>query len=171
MANKKLDISKSTIPLAETEIVSPALLKSRKEIAKEKLQELIKEETKLVKGIFQCFETPGSSIKITIKKYPGIQPFDKVMTDGEIYEIPLYVARHLNGSDVSAGAAADSELRNPNIGTCSYPVHGFLMKNNEWNQNVGMGAVGNYSAIPVPIVGIAKRVKRFGFQSMEFAGA
>ena len=35
-----------------------------------------------------------------------------------------------------------------------------------------MGAgPGGESGIPVPIVGIAKRVKRFGFQSLEFAGA
>lgn len=162
---------RKTIPVSEsvtpTQILSTHISKSAKELGKEKLQELIKEETRVVRGIFQCFETPGSTVKITVRKYPGIPHFEKTMTDGESYEVPLYVARHLNGIDASAGAAGDPSTRNINIGTCSYPRHGFT-----WTPgmaNPPASQLGN-EGIPVPIVGVVKRVKRFGFQSMEFAG-
>lgn len=159
-----------------SESVSPAntsvhMSKTTKELAKEKLEEFMKEELKLVKGMFQCFETPGSSQKIVVRKYKG-HVFEKVMTDGMIYEIPLYVARHLNGVDVTAGALGDPNTKNTAIGTCSYPVHGFRMASQSAELNPSMlGSVEGHGGIPVPIVGIAKRVKRYGFQSMEFAGA
>jgi hypothetical protein len=175
MTSKDLNMAKNVTP-AETFHVT----KTDKEKAKEKLRELMQEESKLVKGIFQCFETPGSTVKITVKKYPGIDKggvphFDKTMTDGMIYEVPLYVARHLNGTDITAGAMGPPELRNSNIGSCSYPVHGFL-----WNKGapapqsaMGLasdGSRGGMVEMPVPIVGVSRRVKRFGFQSLEFAG-
>lgn len=160
--SKDLNIAKNVTPAVESTHIS----KTKKDAAKDKLASLIAEETKMVKGIFQCFETPGATVKITVRKYPGIQPFDMTMTDGQIYEVPLYVARHLNGIDKTAGALGDPNTRNSNIGTCSYPVHGFLWKNGAPPPGAAMGDGG----IPVPIVGVAKRVKRFGFQGLEFAG-
>lgn len=132
--------------------------KTTKEAAKEKLQEFMKEETRMVRGIFQCFETPGARVKIIVKKYPGIPHFEKEMDDGREYEVPLYVARHLNGIDVTAGAI-DGKIH-----TCSYPVHGF-----KWDPGgpLPQSREGD-GGIPVPIVGVNKRVKRYGFQSMEF---
>lgn len=163
MTSKKLDIINSVTPAAPE---APYVGRPTKEVTKEKIAELIREETRLVKGTFQCFETPDSTVKITVKKYPGIPHFEMEMTDGQTYEIPLYVARHLNGIDVSAGALGDPNTRNPNIGTCSVPVHGF-----KWNP----GAPAPSSQLgdrgqPVPLVGIVKRKKRYGFQSMEFEG-
>lgn len=146
-------------------IQAPHVAKGIKEIARAKLDEFIKEETKIVKGIFQCFESPGASLEIYVKKYPGIAPFRKTMTDGLIYEVPLYVARHLNGTDVTAGALGDASTKNSSIGSCSYPIHGFIWKPGEQAPNNLNGDAG----IPVPIVGITKRIKRFGFQSLEFA--
>ena len=161
---KDLNIAASITPAVE----APHISKSTKEAAKEKIQELIKEETKLVRGIFQCFESPGATQKIIVRKYPGVPMFEKEMTDGETYDIPLYVARHLNGIDVSAGALGDPNQRNSNIGTCSYPKHGWLLASK--NADPGISPIGN-GGIPVQISGITKRVKRYGFQSMEFAGA
>lgn len=161
MCSKKL--SESVTP-----VEAPMISKPRSEQAKDKLLQMIKEETKMVKGIFQCFETPGATVKITLRKYPekyGVPVFDKTMTDGMIYDIPLYVARHLNGIDVTAGALGDNP--NPNIGTCSYGVHGFSWKEGQPLPSAGLDSKG----VPVPIVGITKRVKRFGFQSMEFNAA
>lgn len=159
MTSKKLDIASSvTAGFQSAHVVD-------KEASKAKLQEFMKEETRTVRGIFQCFETPGSSTTIVVKKYPG-QTFVKNMTDGQEYEIPLYVARHLNGHDHTAGALGDASKRNTNIGTCSYPVHGYVLENKNASPNINMDV-----GIPVPIVGIAKRVKRYGFQSLEFAGA
>lgn len=151
-------------------IQAPNIAKSTKELAKEKLRQLMKEESRTVKGIFQCFETPGATVTVNVKKYPdpdqgGIPAFSKTMTDGETYEIPLYVARFLNGVDATAGAMGDANKRNINIGTCSYPVHGFKSSGDTLASS-GQDARG----IPVPIIGISKRVKRYGFQSLEFAG-
>ena len=164
MSTKK--VSESVTPTGDTPFIS----KSIKELAKEKIKELIAEESKIVKGIFQCFETPGATVKIVVRKYAG-PPFEKTMTDGEMYDVPLYVARHLNGVDVSAGAVGPSDLKNPLIGTCSYPVHGFTWKQGQSAPTSQMGQAPGFSGIPVPIVGIAKRVKRFGFQSMEFGSS
>lgn len=171
-----LIIAGSVTPTMET----PHINKGMKEIANKKLKELMDEEGKLVKGIFQCFENPGASQKITYKKYPtpsemrkrggegGLEPFSKVMTDQQEYEIPLYVARFLNGTDVSAGALSD-EKRSSLIGSCSYNISGFKYSGDTPPQShMGMGPNGE-NGIPVPIVGITKRVKRYGFQSLEFA--
>lgn len=177
MAKKPdLIIAGSTTPTNET----PYVNKGMKEIANKKLEELMIEESKLVKGIFQCFENPGASQKITYKKYPtpadmrkrggsgGVQPFSQVMTDGCEYEIPLYVARFLNGTDVTAGLLSD-EKRNTLIGSCSYTVSGFKFNGDVAPQSqLGVGP-GGEGGIPVPIVGVTKRVKRYGFQSLEFA--
>ena len=157
--SKKLDIAGSITPTI-TDV--PAITKTGKELAKEKLDHFIKEETRMVKGIFQFFECPGGSTKVVVRKYPGVPQFEKVMQDGLEYEIPLYVARHLNGIDVTASAI------NGKLGTCSYPVHGFMMDRSQSNLNPSSEGMGG---VPVPIVGIAKRVKRFGFQSMEFMGS
>lgn len=161
MAKQFVDVAASITPVSNE---APAITKTQKELGKEKLDRYMKEETRTVKGVFQLFDNPGGSHRVMVRKYPGIPMFDKVMTDGMEYEIPLYVARHLNGIDVTA------ERINGKVGTCSYPVHGFLSKTGDLNPSA-LGEAPGFSGIPVPIVGIQKRVKRFGFQSMEFAGA
>ena len=156
--------SKNSNTNSEVEkVVAPHVQKTAKELAKEKLDEFIREETRLVKGRFRCIETPGSSQRIQVRKYPGVPMFDKTMVDGEMYEVPLYIARHLNGIDITAKAI------NGFVGSCSYPVHGF-----KWNpgadlppSSIGFGPNGE-GGIAVPIVGVAKRVRRFGFESLEF---
>lgn len=167
---KQLDIQKTVTPTAET----PHVSKSKTELTNKKLHELMKEEGRLVRGTFQCFESPGSTQKITYKKYPtpaemrkrggegGLEPFSKEMTDGYEYEIPLYVARFLNGTDVTAGLMGDLK-KNPIIGTCSYGLHGFMVHGDNLPGSQLDGG------IPVPVAGITRRVKRYGFQSLEFA--
>jgi hypothetical protein len=148
-----------------TEVPNPVQVVSFdiKKDAAEKLKKFVEEERRLVKGRFRCFESPGSRQRIMYRKYKELQMFDKWMTDGEIYEIPLYVARHLNGVDVTAGAIDGK------VGSCSYPVHGF-----KWDQSqpmpqsaLGTGAAGE-PGIPVPLVGVAKRIRRYGFESLQF---
>ena len=170
----EIDVASSVLPTVEI----PHLSKSAKELANKKLIDLMKEEGKIVRGTFQCFENPGATQKITYKKYPtpaemrkrgsegGLEPFSKTMTDGQAYEIPLYVARFLNGTDVSVGAMDPQHNTNHQIGTCSYSIHGFKYQ----GEKPGESQLGN-DGIPVPIVGVTKRVKRYGFQSMEFAAA
>ncbi len=128
-----------------------------------RLQKFMNEEKKMVKGRFRCFESPGGSTRVMVKKYKELPMFDKWMFDNEVYEIPLYIARHLNGVDVTA------EAINGQVGSCSYVVNGFKMGKDEdlkaCTQGVGPNGEGG---VPVPIVGVTKRVRRYGFESLEF---
>lgn len=143
MSSKNLNIKENVT----VEQMAPTVTKDRKQLAKEKLEKYMKEELVLVKGIFQFFECPGMAAKITVKKYKE-HMFEKTMKDGEEYEIPLYVARFLNGIDVTAEAIGGK------LGTCSYAISSYLMDANG-----------------VPIISQNTRKKRFGFQSMQFAGS
>ena len=151
---KKHDDDFSQMTPEEKEISIP----SRKEQVKGKLKQFIDEETKLVKGRFRCFETPGDRRKIIVKKYPGIPVFEKEMIDGEVYEVPLYVARFLNGIDVTASAVGGK------IHTCSYPIHGFKWENGAAPPPCTMDGTGSL----VPVETVVKRTRRYGFESMEF---
>jgi hypothetical protein len=131
--------------------------KTKKEMSKELLDKFIKEETQLVKGKFRNFEVPGGSQRVIVKKYADVPMFDKVMEDGKVYEIPLYVARHLNGVDATAKKV------NGKINTCSFPVHGF-----KWDGDKGAPKNVEEAGIPVPIIAPAKWTRRYGFESLEF---
>ena len=55
-----------------------------------------KEDSKKVRGVFRCREPLGGSVTFCYREYKWdpVQWF--TMNDGEIYEIPLGVAKHLN---------------------------------------------------------------------------
>lgn len=128
-----------------------------------KVAEKAKEEIGSVKGVFRIYEQgrSGSSEKVTCKKYPeSICPmFAMVMTDGAEYEIPLYVARFLNGIDSNA------EFIDGKVHTCSFPTHGWKMSGTEPMKEGYLG----YGPEPNPLLEVAKRTRRFGFESLEFA--
>jgi hypothetical protein len=155
--NKKLDIASNVLPVS-VQYIS----KEKKELAKEKLKELIREETEVVRGIFQFFESPGGTATITIRKYPGVPMFIKTMKDGLMYEIPKYVARFLNGTDVSARAVDGHKDDSKFIGTCSYGVYDF---------KIDAGADLKTSTDLLPVAQISNFTRRYGFQSMDFGGA
>lgn len=113
--------------------------------AKMRMEKIKKEELHNVKGKFIFHECPGGSVRICQKKYKDVPMFDKVLQDGQMYEIPLWVARYLNGYDKLAGAV------NGLINSCGYPV-------NEWAQD-------SHGAKRID-VGQWKR--RMSFQSMDF---
>lgn len=152
MSKLKSNVVEET-PVSESEIE----VKSTKQLSKELLRKFIDEETKTVKGKFRNIETPGGSTKIFVRKYPGIEPFEKVMEDGLVYEVPLYVARHLNGTDVTATHAGKK------INTCAYPTHGFKARDNG-----ELTRSGDDAGIPVPIIGPVKWNRRYAFESLEF---
>lgn len=157
---KNLNVAASVTPISGLHVS-----RETKELAKEKIKELIAEETKMVLGTFICFETPGASATITVRKYPGVPTFSKTMKDGESYQIPLYVARFLNGQDVSVGAVDNPNKGSQLIGTCQYGVHGWKMDHaDDFKQGIDTGGT------VVPTVGITKRVKRYGFSFDQMAG-
>lgn len=49
-----------------------------------------------VKGIFRFLEVPGGTMEFVYKGYKGDEVEKYTLTDGEIYSLPLGVARHLN---------------------------------------------------------------------------
>lgn len=118
----------------------------KKKAAKERLHKFMQEESRMVKGVFKCYECPGASTTFTVKKYPN-QPAKKYsFTDGQEYEIPLWVARHLNGIDATAEAIKGK------INSCAYPVHAYQI-----DSKTGLSSID---------VGTVKR--RYGFQSLDF---
>ena len=54
-------------------------------------------DKKIVKGIFRNHEQAGGSLEFFFKKYPGAVMFYKFY-DGEIYDVPRMVARHINSN-------------------------------------------------------------------------
>jgi hypothetical protein len=157
-SSQAVEEMKVTDPVTKKEEIILIAPPSPKQLSKEKLNKFIEEETKLVKGRFRNYETPGGNLRVQIRKYPGIPPFDKIMIDNEMYEVPLYVARHLNGIDATAGGGTTK------INTCSWPTHGF-----KWDRDKPMPASREGdSGIPVPIIGISRWNRRFGFESTAF---
>lgn len=153
------------------QVDAPHIAKTPLEQSREKLRKFMEEETKLVKGIFRCYENPGATEKVTVKKYPtpaemsargqmgGVPPFEKMMADGHTYEVPLYVARFLNGTDATATGV------NGKINSCSYPIHGFT-----WDKNAAMPppSTTGMDGSPVPLIVPNQFKRRYGFDSLEF---
>ncbi len=97
-----------------------------------------REEEQLVKGIFRHNEKPGGLHEFSYRKYEG--PIeDYVMKDGEVYEIPLAVARHLNMNG-------------------AYPVY----KSNIGGKTTKYGKRDNTPEV-------LEYVRRFSFTSLDFA--
>lgn len=63
--------------------------------AKETKSEQMRDR-ELVRGIFRFHEVPGGTMKFVYKKYKGEEVQHFSLTDGEVYNIPLGVAKHLN---------------------------------------------------------------------------
>lgn len=85
-----------------------------------------------VKGMFKFYEVPGGELTFVFLEFKGDPVQHYSLKDGEIYEIPLGVARHLNKNGW-------------------YPVHAHEM------DSAGKSTVR-----------IGQKVRRFGFQSLEF---
>ncbi len=68
---------------------------TRDEIAK-KLKVLRDKDREMVKGVFKYYEVPGGVVEFCFKKYAE-DPLEKfTFYDGQVYTIPLGVAKHLN---------------------------------------------------------------------------
>jgi len=60
----------------------------------------------MVRGIFRFHEVPGGSLNFVYKKYKGDEVLSYTLIDGQVYSLPLMVAKHLNKN-------------------CWYPVHNY----------------------------------------------
>lgn len=80
----------------------------KEEVAKELKIKRDKDRT-MVRGIFRNNECPGGNVGFMFRKYAE-DPMEKyAMQDGEVYTVPLGVAKHLNTG-------------------CWYPVHSYKSK-------------------------------------------
>lgn len=77
-------------------LISKPPRKNTRKITDEEMRQMRKKDHKIVKGIFRCYEPRGGSMSFSFKKYPGDEVLDKTMVDGNTYEIPLMLAKHLN---------------------------------------------------------------------------
>jgi hypothetical protein len=59
-------------------------------------EKLRQEDHRMVKGKFINNESKGGTVKFPFKKWRGDMVEWYTLRDGEIYEIPIMVARHLN---------------------------------------------------------------------------
>lgn len=125
------------------------VLKDPKKSGKERLEKIMQEESRVVKGVFKCYECPGASTTFSVKKYPNQPTKTYTFQDGKEYEVPLWVARHLNGIDATAG-----ELQG-RTHSCGVPVHTYHI-----DPATGMASIE---------VGTVRR--RYGFQSLDFMEA
>lgn len=82
-------------------------LNTRK-LTSEEIRKMREKDHKTVKGIFRCYEPRGGSFTFSFKKYKG-DPVEKhTLVDGQTYELPLMVAKHLNNN-------------------CWYPRHSYVL--------------------------------------------
>ena len=72
--------------------------KSRRSISAKAMEAMRKKDNKMVKGVFRCFEPRGGNMTFSFKKYAGDDVQQYNMTDGDTYDIPLMVAKHLNNN-------------------------------------------------------------------------
>ncbi len=77
-------------------------------------------DQKPVKGIFRFYEVEGGNLPFVYKKYKGEKITKYDLHDGEIYTIPLGVAKHLNTNGwypIHAHALDDNGKPSVKIGT------------------------------------------------------
>jgi len=89
-----------------------------------------------VKGIFRFYEVPGGTMMFCYKAYKEDAVENYTMVDGEVYSVPLGVARHLNKNGW-------------------YPEYEYM------RGEPGVQGTGS-------MMKVGKKIKRFGFQSLEF---
>ena len=70
--------------------------RNTRKITKEEMQKMRDKDHEVVEGIFRCYEPRGGGITFSFKKYKGDEVLKYNMVDGDTYEIPLMVAKHLN---------------------------------------------------------------------------
>jgi hypothetical protein len=112
----------------------------RKGITAAEYQKMKDKDRELVKGKFIFHECPGGSVSFNFKAYKGeeIERYDLV--DGQVYTIPLGVARHLNKN-------------------CWYPEYEYIKTERTSLSSFQPDA---------SIMRASKKVRRMSFQSLEF---
>ena len=101
-------------------------------------------DREMVKGIFRFHEVPGGRMAFSYRAYKEdpVETFDLI--DGQIYTLPLGVARHLNKN-------------------CWYPVYDYIKGENGVQGGYASNVLGASATMRV-----TTKVRRCSFQSLEF---
>lgn len=102
-------------------------------------------DRELVKGKFIFHEVPGGTMSFSIKIHKEDPVENYTLVDGEMYSLPLGVARHLN--------------RN-----CWYPIYSHL----SGEKGVSAGLSASLYGSSGQSMKIGQKVRRCSFQSLEF---
>ena len=95
-----------------------------------------------VRGIFRFYEVPGGTLPFSYgPMYKGDETERFDLVDGQVYTVPLGVAKHLNTNGW-------------------YPEYAFVQGET--------GTQGAYNAMTGTTMRIGTKKRRFGFQSLEF---
>ena len=114
----------------------------KREVSKKDLKYMREKDRELFTGVFEFKECPGMPMKFFFRKYKEDPVETYELYDGQVYTIPLGVAKHLNNS-----------------GKC--PVYEYIMNN-------GQEVPSTNARIARDRYRITKYTRRFGFQSMDF---
>jgi len=115
--------------------------KEVKEPKKPNYKYLRDKDREMVKGIFRFHECPGGVMSFVVKiwKEDPVERYDLV--DGQVYTIPLGVAKHLNKN-------------------CAYPEYSYIKSGDN-------KTFGGYSH-DGQVMKVSKMTRRCSFQSLEF---
>jgi len=101
-----------------------------------------------VRGIFHFHEVPGGVMSFCFKAYKEDPIETFTLIDGQIYELPLGVARHLNKN-------------------VWYPQYEHISINGE-KEKISGGYSASLFGNSGPGMRVAKKIRRCSFQSLEF---
>lgn len=113
-------------------------LEEKKKTVAQNLKYMRDKDREMVKGIFRFHEVPGGCLSFVFKgyKHDEVERYD--MVDGQVYTVPLGVAKHLNKN-------------------LWYPEYSYVKSEGVYN---GFG--------PNQTMRATKKVRRCSFQSLEF---
>lgn len=68
------------------------------EKTKEDIKKKMKEDSKLVKGIFEYVDAKGGYLSFNHRLYPDELIIKYTLVDGETYDLPIGVVKHINNT-------------------------------------------------------------------------
>jgi len=71
---------------------------NKKRASHEEIEKIRKDANKMVKGVFRCHEPRGGEITLVWREYKGDPIRRWTFKDGQEYEIPKGLAKHLNSN-------------------------------------------------------------------------
>lgn len=115
---------------------------------KQNLQYKRDKNREMVRGIFRYHEVPGGEMGFAFREFKGDPIENYLMVDGEMYTIPLGVAKHLNIN-------------------CWYPQYEYLPGDRIGESGI-QGLSANVRGFAGHVQRVTKKTHRCAFNSLEF---